>query len=127
MSLPKAHHANRIRPLIDTFFTDLFDRAAKLSQNENMKYMVSWKISCENHQAAGEAFLKSGAPTPEGVELLGRWHGPGSVQGWGLIESSDPQAVYEHAAQWASMLELQVTPVLDDAEGGEALSRVYGA
>ena len=91
-----------------------------------MKFMLSWRIACENHRAAGEAFLKSGAPMPDGVKLIGRWHGPGSVIGWALVESDDPKAVYEHVAQWASMLDLDVTPVVDDAEGGEALSRVYG-
>ena len=92
-----------------------------------MKYMLSWMISCENHKPAGVSFLKSGAPAPAGLKILGRWHGPGSVNGWALVESDDPKAVYEHVAQWASLLDLEVTPVLEDADAAEALSKVYGS
>ena len=88
--------------------------------------MLSWRIACENHKAAGELFLQSGAPVPDGMQLIGRWHAPGSVTGWALVESDDPKAIYEHAGQWAALLELEATPVLEDAEAGEALARVYG-
>lgn len=91
-----------------------------------MKFMVSWKISPCHHQASGERFLKGGALPPEGVRLIGRWHAPGSVMGWAILEADDVKGVYQHAAEWANHLELQVTPVLEDAEAGEALSRVYG-
>lgn len=91
-----------------------------------MKYMLNWKIACENHRSAGVGFLKSGAPAPEGLKIIGRWHGPGSVTGWSLVESDDPKAVFEHVAQWSEFLELQTTPVLEDDEAAEALSRVYG-
>lgn len=91
-----------------------------------MKYMLSWRIACENHKAAAIEFLQSGAPMPDGLELLGRWHAPGSVTGWVLVDASDPKVVYEHVAQWASLLDLHVTPVLEDSEAAEALSRVYG-
>jgi hypothetical protein len=91
-----------------------------------MKYMISWKIACENHKSAGLGFLKSGAPAPDGLEILGRWHGPGSVNGWALAETDDPKALYEHAAQWGAFLDLTVTPVLEDVDAAEALSRVYG-
>ena len=91
-----------------------------------MKSMLSWAIACANHKAAGVSFVRSGAPMPDGLTLLGRWHAPGSVTGWVLVEATDTKAVYEHVAQWAGLLELQVTPVLEDAEAAEALSRVYG-
>ncbi|MGK0189809.1 MAG: hypothetical protein ACI9R3_005627 [Verrucomicrobiales bacterium] len=43
-----------------------------------------------------------------------------------MVEASDPKAVYEHVAQWAAFLDFEVTPVLEDADAAEALSKVYG-
>jgi Domain of unknown function (DUF3303) len=91
-----------------------------------MKFMISWKAKPGNHKPAGEGFLETGAPMPDGLSMLGRWHAPGSVRGWALVECSDLKALYEHTAQWANLLELQSSPVLEDDDAGQALSRVYG-
>lgn len=79
-----------------------------------------------HHRPAGEAFLKTGAPPSEGLTLIGRWHAPGSANGWALCEGDDLTAVAEHVAQWADLLEIQVTPVIEDEQAAEAISRVYG-
>jgi len=42
-----------------------------------MKFMISWKISPGNHKPAGERFLQSGVAMPDGLTLIGRWHGSG--------------------------------------------------
>lgn len=91
-----------------------------------MKFMISWKIAPGHHRPAGEAFLKSGAPTPEGLTLIGRWHAAGSATGWALVEGDDPTALAEHTAQWADLLEIQATPVIEDNEAAQVLARVYG-
>lgn len=90
-----------------------------------MKYMISWKIQPGNHKPAGEAFVSAGAPMPEGLKLIGRWHAPGSAYGWLLVEGADETALAQHVAQWANLLEPQVTPVIEDAGVAEALARVY--
>jgi len=46
-----------------------------------MKYLLCWSISPENYEVAVDAFLKGGAPMPEGLTALGRWHAPGSYRG----------------------------------------------
>lgn len=92
-----------------------------------MKYMISWKIAPGFHKTTMETFLKSGAPLPQGAEFIGRWHAPGSPYGWLLMESADITTIAEHIAQWASLIEFEVTPVIDDDLAGQALSRVYGA
>jgi len=91
-----------------------------------MKFMVSWRIAPGHHKPAAEGFLATGAPTPEGVKLAGRWHAPGSGRGWALLESDDLTAVAAHVGRWASLLEVDVTPVLEDNEAGQALAKVYG-
>ncbi len=91
-----------------------------------MKFMVTWKIPPGCHKPAAESFLKSGAPLPTGIKSLGRWHAPGSGYGWLLVEGNDTTALAQHMAEWANLLELQITPVIEDAEAASGLSKVYG-
>ncbi len=91
-----------------------------------MKFMVTWKIPPGCHKPAAEAFVKAGAPAPAGMEILGRWHAPGSADGWALIQGNDMKAIAQHMAEWANLLELRVTPVIEDKDAGESLARVYG-
>jgi hypothetical protein len=46
--------------------------------------------------------------------------------GWHLIEASGPEALAEHAAEWADVLELEIYPVIEDAAAGAAAQKVYG-
>ena len=59
-----------------------------------MHYMVHWTIAPQHHEAAAKAFLEGGAPMPEGLTMIGRWHAPGSHHGW-LICEGDPAALTE--------------------------------
>ena len=90
-----------------------------------MKFMVTWKIQPGAHKPAAEGFLSSGAPLPPGIKSLGRWHAPGSGYGWLLVEGNDMTALAQHIAEWANLLELQVTPVIEDEEAASSLSTVY--
>ena len=90
-----------------------------------MKFMVSWKIPPGSHKTVAEIFLSSGAPLPEGINLVGRWHAPGTIYGWLLVEG-DATALAQHVAEWANLIEFQITPVIEDAEAVASLSKVYG-
>lgn len=90
-----------------------------------MKYMVSWKMQPGAHAGAAEAFLKGGAPAPAGLEILGRWHAPGSSHGWVLSEG-DLNGLAEHVGEWGRFMDFEITPVLEDAEAGAALAKTYG-
>jgi hypothetical protein len=92
-----------------------------------MKYMLSWSIPTSTYKPAVEAFLSGGAPMPEGLASLGRWHALGSTRGWLLCEAKDPVALAQHVAEWATMLEIEVSAVIDDEQAGTAASRVYGS
>ena len=54
--------------------------------------------------------------SPAGAKTLGRWHTPGSILGWHLIETSDLTLIAQHVAEWADVLECEVHPVIDDTE-----------
>jgi hypothetical protein len=91
-----------------------------------MKYMVVWKTIPGKYKTALDQFLRTGAPAPAEGKTLGRWHVPGSMHGWHLIEASGPEALAEHAAEWADVLELEIHPVLEDAAAAAAAQKVFG-
>lgn len=91
-----------------------------------MKFMVTWRTRPGLYMAAVKQFLETGAPPPTGVAKLARYHVPGSTQGWHVMETDDVTALAEHVATWADLLEMEVNPVVEDAQAAEAASRVSG-
>ena len=96
-----------------------------MTEERQMKYMMSWTIRPAFYKAAVARFLSTGAPLPEGMKLIGRWHAAGSTYGWLLVEGSIEDA-YEHASEWGDLLEMQVTPVVEDAEAGAIATKLHG-
>ena len=47
-----------------------------------MKFIVSWTIPKASVAVSEARFLKTGAPPPAGVKMLGRWHG---MSGGGVL------------------------------------------
>jgi hypothetical protein len=86
-----------------------------------MKYISSWKLPPNLIDSAIEKFLKTGGTPPEGVKMLGRWHGMNGT-GFAISESNDPKAMYQWYAQWANVMEITVTPCVEDAEAGPILA-----
>ena len=60
-------------------------------------------------------FLVGGGDYP-GVEMIGRYHAPGSLEGWIVLKTDNPQAIYQHAAEWGEFLNWETTPVFTDEE-----------
>jgi hypothetical protein len=90
-----------------------------------MNFMITWKASPANYKTAVERFLKTGAPAPQGLETIGRWHTAGSSRGFHLVEGSDA-ALAEINAEWADLLDLEVVPVVEDKVAGEVATKIYG-
>jgi len=90
-----------------------------------MKFMVVWKTIPGKYKHALDQFLRTGAPAPSGAKTLGRWHVPGSMLGWHLIEASGPEVMAEHAAEWADVIELEIHAVIDDAAAGAAAQKIF--
>jgi hypothetical protein len=92
-----------------------------------MLFLTHWKISTDNYQAAAKAFLDTNAPVPAGLTLVGRWHAPSSQEGWLLSETDDATRLYQHLAEWGSLLAFETTPVVPDDDAGKALSMVFAS
>lgn len=80
------------------------------------KYMITWHIPPATYAAALDRFEQHGAPVPPGVELLGRWHEPGSSRGFILVQADDPAGIAKHLSGWNDLVEHRTTPVIEDDE-----------
>lgn len=58
----------------------------------------------------------TGGQLPKGAKLLGRWTQADSSGGFDLPESEDPRALAEFALIWSDLMELNITPVVGDAQ-----------
>lgn len=90
-----------------------------------MLFLMEWKIKDGCAQKAVTKFLSTGAPLPNGSTLIGRYHAPGSVNGWLIVETEDPCLVYEHASEWGELLNWNTTPVLKDEDAGKVSKSVW--
>lgn len=90
-----------------------------------MKFVVAWKIPPATYSQAAERFLDTGAPVPEGLTTIGRWHAPGSARGWHVVEGS-ANALADLSAVWGDLLELEITPVIEDAEAAASIAKAHG-
>ena len=92
-----------------------------------MTFLMHWSFKTGYHEIAAKKFLATGAPLPE-CKSWKRFHAPGSVERFILVEADDASPCYEHAAEWAEWaecLDWEVTPVLSDEEAGPLIAKVY--
>jgi hypothetical protein len=90
-----------------------------------MKYISTWSAKPGLLREAAERFLAGEAQPPKGVTLLGRWHSVDCSGGFTLSESKNPAAIYEYAAAWSELLDIHIEPVIEDAEAGPILAKVF--
>jgi hypothetical protein len=69
-------------------------------------------------------FRKGRANPPAGTTLLGRWTRADFCGGFDLLESDDPKSLAEFALMWSDLMELNITPVLEDQELGDLFTRI---
>ena len=86
-----------------------------------MKYISRWSVPQSSFNAAVVRFLETGGAPPKGVTMLGRWHGMDGT-GFAISETTDAKAMYLWQAQWSDLLQLTITPCVEDAEAGEVMA-----
>jgi hypothetical protein len=92
----------------------------------SMKFMLTWRTRPGLYQAAFQQFLKTGGPPPKGVTQVARYHVPGSVLGWHLLETDDMTALAEHVNNWGELIDVELHPVIEDSQAAEAAARAFG-
>ena len=86
-----------------------------------MKFLVTWRVHDEHRHDALKAFSAMSAEDTQAdlgdsVKLIGRWHDLVSFNGVAICESDDAAAVSNWLLNWNTVLDAEVTPVLDDDE-----------
>ena len=90
-----------------------------------MKFMSTWTVAPGTLRETVNRFLAGQGEPLEGVTLLGRWHKADLSGGYALYETSNLGALYESAAAWTDLLGIHTVPVIEDAEAGPILAKVF--
>jgi len=94
-----------------------------------LKFMMTWSSFPETRHDAAKGFGQMTDADDEadhpGVKLIGRWHDLVAVGGWLICESDDISAVQSWALNWNGVLNMDVTPVVDDNEAKTMLKRKW--
>jgi hypothetical protein len=90
-----------------------------------MKFMSNWAVLPGATRECVEKFLAGEAALPEGVTLLGRWHKVDGSGGFTLSETDNAVLIFESAVKWSDLLEISITPVIEDAEAGPVLAGLF--
>ena len=85
-----------------------------------MKFLITWSSDADKRHEVYETFAKMSDADDDadhpGVTLLGRWHDLTAGQGALICESDDLAAVHSWTYNWNGVLDIEIRPVLDDAE-----------
>jgi hypothetical protein len=88
-----------------------------------MKFMLSFTMTPDKakRDEAIQRFLKTGGQPPKGAKLLGRWTAADFSHGFDLLESEDVKPLTQFALEWGDLMELGITPVVEDKDLLEVL------
>ena len=87
-----------------------------------MIYVATWNFKPEHRDVADARFRETGGLPPEGVKMLGRWHGIGTNKGVCVAESDDALAVARWAQKWSDLMSFDIYPALTDEDTAKVIS-----
>ena len=87
-----------------------------------MIYVVAWTFKPEHRDAIQARFRETGGLPPEGVKMIGRWHGTGTNKGVCVAETDDALAMARWAQQWSDLMSFDVYPALTDEDTAKVIS-----
>ena len=94
-----------------------------------MKFMITYEMHPDQRQDAYKNFAQMTAADDEadrgGVQQIGRWHDLAAARGVVICESNDLGAVHSWALNWNNVLDVEVTPVVDDDEARSTLKKKF--
>ena len=86
-----------------------------------MLFHISYEVDIDHRDTAQDRFTSTGAPPPEGVTMLGRWHSVAGRNGYLLAESDSAEALMTWTQAWTDCIHFEVTPVVGDEEAARVL------
>ena len=88
----------------------------------NMLFKMAWTHSPEARDRTIKQFMETGGMPPENIELVSRYHNLDGTGGFAILESSDAAALADYALDWNGLIEIVITPIMDD----ETIAGVLG-
>ena len=90
-----------------------------------MKFMLTfaWKPDTKTRAEGIRRFEKTGGLPPKSVKLLGRWTRADFSGGFDLLETDDVEGLVEFALMWNDLMELSITPVVEDGPLAKVLQK----
>ena len=82
--------------------------------------MIIWTFKPEHSKDAIARFTETGAPPPEGIKMLARWHDVSGRRGFAIAETVEAVAASKWCHEWSDLLSFEVIPIIDD----EGLTKV---
>lgn len=88
-----------------------------------MKFIMAFNlpIDAQLRSDVMERFQNDKLYPTQGVTVVGRWTKADLSGGYNLLETDDPKKLTEFSYKWSDILDLSISPVLDDEELDEAL------
>ena len=86
-----------------------------------MKFMLQYKLHADKRHEALQGFSKmtpedDKADSGDKIKLIGRWHDVAHSKGVAIFEADDAESIFSWALNWNSLLDLETSPVMDNAE-----------
>jgi hypothetical protein len=87
-----------------------------------MKFMTSRVALPGATRECVEKFLAGEAAPEPGVTHIARWFKVDGSGGVTITETDDATLLYKSATKWADLMELSISPVIEDAQAGPILA-----
>jgi hypothetical protein len=105
-----------------SYYLSFLDHKSELRGDTEMHFLTIWTFRPEHANSAIERFGETGAPPPEGVNMLARWHDVAGKRGFALSETDDPVAIAKWCHGWNDLLSFEIVPVINDEQLGAVLA-----
>ena len=92
----------------------------------NMLFKLAWTHSPEARDRTIKQFMETGGMPPENVELISRYHNLDGTGGFAILESADAAALADYALDWNGLIEIVITPIMNDETIGGVLGKKFG-
>ncbi len=79
-----------------------------------MLFQLAWMHTPEARDETVKKFMATGGMSPEGVELISRYHNLDGTGGGAILESTNAAALADYALDWNGMIKIEITAIMDD-------------
>ena len=90
-----------------------------------MLFKMAWTHSPDARDRTIKQFMETGGMPPETVKWVSRYHNLDGSGGCAILESTDAAALADYALDWNGLIEILITPIMDDETIGGVLGKKF--